>query len=116
MEAKTRYALAVVFVLSSVVAVSAQAQDNRKVLPTINVTSSRLDDGIVGAYNARPRGPASLPRDAPGQEFAAGRNHGLRMRAHQTIPTAGHRDRAFGGIPDRQAGHLEDGGFFLNSP
>ena len=48
-EAKACHPLGFAFVLCGVIAVSADAQENRKVLPTINVTSSRLDDGIVGA-------------------------------------------------------------------
>jgi iron complex outermembrane receptor protein len=49
MESRTCYAFFVAFALSSLIAASAQAQENRRTLPTINVTSSRLDQGIIGA-------------------------------------------------------------------
>jgi iron complex outermembrane receptor protein len=49
MEATKRRLFGVMLALAGIAAENANAQENRKVLPTINVTSSRLDNGIVGA-------------------------------------------------------------------
>jgi iron complex outermembrane receptor protein len=49
MEATTRVCLCAALAAISLISASTQAQENRGVLPTINVTSSRLDQGIVGA-------------------------------------------------------------------
>jgi iron complex outermembrane receptor protein len=48
MEAKRLKVLSVAIALSGVAA-AAQAQDRQEILPTIHVTTSRLDNGIVGA-------------------------------------------------------------------
>ncbi len=48
-KAKIQHALSVAFVLSGVLAATVGAQENRNVLPTIDVTSSRLIPDIVGA-------------------------------------------------------------------
>ncbi|HWP27140.1 MAG TPA: TonB-dependent receptor [Xanthobacteraceae bacterium] len=48
MEAKRLKVLSVAIALSGVAA-AVQAQDQQKILPTIHVTTSRLDNGIVGA-------------------------------------------------------------------
>ena len=50
-KAKVHHALGVAFLLSGVFAAAADAQENRNVLPTIDVSSSRLIPDIVGQVN-----------------------------------------------------------------
>ncbi len=49
MGTTTRVCLCAALAAIGLVSASAQAEENRRLLPTINVTSSRLDQGIVGA-------------------------------------------------------------------